>query len=267
MSTSPSVGLVLSGGAARGIAHVGVLQAFSEWKLPIHAVAGTSMGAIVGAFFAAGIPPKGMLEILRNDRRFIDRFQFRLLSTGLLNMSFLQDVLEEYIGLPHLEDLKLPLHVAATNLNTGETRYFHEGPLGPAISASAAIPVLFAPQVIDGQSYVDGGLTNNLPTDPLRATHDLLIGVHVNYQADMHRFEGMGEIATRCFSMAIYQTVKERRAACDLLIEPPETRDFALFDFDEAQALYETGYRAAQHIRQQGHPVLTQLLEGSERVG
>jgi NTE family protein len=259
-SHSPQIGLVLSGGAARGIAHIGVLQALKELQIPIHAVAGTSMGAIVGAFFAAGIPPLGMLEILRNDRRLVERFDFRFFRGGLLNMSFLHDMLDEYIGLPTFEQLALPLYVAATNLNTGETRYFHQGPLYPAVSASAAIPVIFAPQVIDEQTYVDGGLTNNLPTDPLRAGCDFLIGVHVNYQEDLHEIDGLGDIASRCFSMAIYQTVRDRRLACDLLIEPPATRQFALFDFDEVDALYQTGYEAVQSLRSQANGPLQSLL-------
>ena len=264
MSESPTIGLALSGGAARGIAHVGVLAALRELNIPIHIVAGTSMGAIVGAFFAAGIPPQGMLEILRNDRRFADRFRFRLRSGGLLDMSFLQDLLDEYIALPAFEQLNLPLYVAASNLNTGETHYFSEGPLYPAVTASAAIPVLFTPQIIDGQAFVDGGLTNNLPIDPLQAHCDLIIGVHVNYQEDLQEISGIGAIASRCFSMAIYQTVRERRTHCDLLIEPPETRDFALFDFDEADALYQTGYRAVRELIDRKDESLQALLQ---RVG
>jgi NTE family protein len=261
MSTSPKIGLALSGGAARGIAHVGALQALQELNVPIHAIAGTSMGAIVGAFFAAGIPPQDMLDILRKDKRFAERFQFRLISGGLLNMSFLRDLLEEHIDRPTFEALDLPLHVAASNLNTGETHYFSEGPLYAAVAASAAIPVLFAPQIIDDQAFVDGGLTNNLPVDPLRENCDLLIGVHVNYQEDLHEISGMGAIASRCFSMAIYQTVRERRTQCDLLIEPPETREFGLFDFDEVDALYDTGYRAVRELADNQDETLQALLD------
>lgn len=263
MSNSLKVGLALSGGAARGVAHIGVLQAFRELGIHIHAVSGTSMGAIVGAFFAAGIPPLGMMEILRNDRRFVERFEFRfgLPTGGLLNMSFLHDIFGEYIGVNDFDGLRLPLSVATTNLNSGEVVYFQEGPLYPTVAASAAIPLLFQPQVIHGETYVDGGLTNNLPTDPLRGICDLIVGVHVNYQQDLKEFDGAGAIAARCFSMAIYQTVRDRRRHCDLLIEPPETRTYGLFDFDQIDALYQTGYQAVQMLMKQGHPVLVKLQE------
>ncbi len=243
-SSSPSIGLVLSGGAARGIAHIGVLQALKEAELPIHAVAGTSMGAIVGAFFAAGIPPKGMLEILKGDPRFTDRFSLKLpRGGGLLNMDFLIEIMDEYIGRNSFEALDLPLKVAASNLNSGECEFFGQGSLYNRVAASAAIPVLFSPQVMDGHTYVDGGLTNNLPVDALNQGHDFIIGVHVNYQDDKQNFDGVWEIAGRCFSMAIYQTVKENREACDWLIEPPGLRKFGLFAFSEADAIYQTGYQ------------------------
>jgi len=247
-STSSSLGLVLSGGGARGIAHIGVLQALVEAEISIHRIAGTSMGAIVGAFFAAGIPPMGMLEILKHDRRFIDRFSFKMSRGGLVNMSFLHEMLDEYIGRDDFRSLELPLTVAATNLNSGEPRLFSEGPLYQAVAASAALPIVFAPQYIEGQTYIDGGLTNNLPVNALRDTCEHVIGVHVNFQADLHTIEKSWEIAARCFSLAIYQTVLPQLGACDLLIEPPETRAFGLFDFGEVEALFETGYSAAQKL-------------------
>ena len=242
-----STGLVLSGGAARGIAHIGVLQALEEAGITIDVVAGTSMGAIVGTCYAAGIPPRGMVEILKSDRRLTDRFRLRLpQGEGLINMHFLEEVLRDYLGIETFEALKLPLYISASNLNTGENKIFHQGALYPAVLASAAIPVLFTPQKIDGAVYVDGGLTDNLPALAIRDQCERLIGVHVNYQADKHDFDNIWEIAGRCFSMAIYQTVRDDRARCDLLIEPPETRQYGLFAFTEVEALYQTGYRAAQ---------------------
>lgn len=246
-NTSSKTGLVLSGGAARGIAHIGVLQALEEADIEIHHVAGTSMGAIVGAFFAAGIPPKGMLEILKNDRRITERFRLKLpTGGGLLNMHFLAEILDEYIGVDSIEALKKPLTIAASNLNSGECEFFRKGSLLKAVAASAAIPVLFAPQVVDGKTYVDGGLTNNLPVDGLPKDCDLIIGVHVNYQEDLGELDGVWAIAGRCFSMAIYHTVRDDREKCHLLIEPPETKEFGLFAFHEAEELYRTGYEAAQ---------------------
>lgn len=214
------------------------------------------MGAIVGAFFAAGIPPRGMLEIVKNDRRFTDRFRLKLpRGGGLLNLHFLTEVMEEYLGVNSFEALKLPLTICASNLNTGECEFFQHGELYPAVAASAAIPVLFTPQVLNDKTYVDGGLTNNLPVDALRDQCERIIGVHVNHQADLHQLDGLWGIAGRCFSMAIYQTVRNQREQCDLLIEPPETKDFGLFAFHEAEEIYQTGYEAARAaIDEHGFP-------------
>ena len=256
-------GLVLSGGGARGIAHIGVLQGLEEAGIDIHEISGTSMGAIVGAFYAAGIPPRGMMEILRHDRRFLDRFRPRLARAGLINMSFLRETLAEYIGVDDFGALKRPLFVAASNLNSGVCTYFHEGPLYQAVAASAALPILFEPQEIEGQTYVDGGLTNNFPIDPLQGRCDHILGVHVNPQADWHQFRGMRDIAVRCFGIAIWQTVKERLAACDLAIEPEGTRAYGLLDFDDLEPLYEAGYEAFQAVRQDLGPGLGLGLGGA----
>jgi len=138
-------GLVLSGGGARGIAHIGVLQALQEMNITLHALSGTSAGSMVAALYCAGYNPGKILEIFQTNR-FYKLVWPALKSSGLLNMRKMERTLIRYFPENSFEVLRIPLYVYATNLRTGEGVMFHKGPLVQSLLASSAIPVLFHPQ-------------------------------------------------------------------------------------------------------------------------
>jgi len=210
----PRIGLVLSGGGARGMAHVGVLQILEELKIPIDCVSGTSMGAIVGGLYAAGMSPAEMEKLVTSmewNQAFRDRpppneLAFRrkrdaadylinfdlgykdggfTIPKGLLQGQNLNLILKSL--LLHTEDttdfdkLNIPFRAVATDIETGEAVILDKGELVRALRASMSIPALFAPVEIDGRLLVDGGVANNLPIDIARQMGaDIVIVVDIS---------------------------------------------------------------------------------------
>jgi len=192
----PSIGLVLGGGGARGLAHILMLEVFDELGIKPKIIAGTSIGAIYGAAYAAGISARDIrahtVETLTNRfELFRDLFAARVPGPGrfwnLLSArhAFLtpQALLDLVLpaGVPQaFEELSIPLRVVASDFYALEPAVFAAGPLRPAVAASMALPVIFEPVLIGGRSLVDGGLTNPLPFDLLAGETDLLVAIDVS---------------------------------------------------------------------------------------
>lgn len=238
-------GISLSGGGARGLAHIGVLRALEEKGIfPAH-IAGTSMGAIVGAFYAAGRKPREILEILKSDS-IIKHLQWGLPSGGgMISLEKMEKKLEEQLGVSTFEDLEKPLHIAVTNLTRGKPEVFDSGPLIRPIVASASLPIVFKPVEIDGDVYVDGGLLDNLPLGPLPDVCDKLIGSHVNHISVQKGIDSIREVADRSYKLAIFQSVKMNLDKFDIFFDPPDLMKFKLYDFGDIDEIYEMGYREA----------------------
>ena len=238
-------GIALSGGGARGIAHIGVLETLEKYGIKPKVISGTSMGAIVGVFYAAGYSPKEILEIV-SSRKFHKLINWHKPFSGLINMEKVHDVMQEKIESDDFSVLKIPFYCAVTNLNTGLFEIRSEGKLFQWVIASASTPVVFEPQVIDGQTYVDGGLLNNLPAESIRDKCEVLIGVHVNHNGPEDEVKGMMTVAERCFRLGIAQNVEDSKKLCNFLIEPPETRDYNTFNFNKTQEIYEVGVKETE---------------------
>jgi NTE family protein len=239
----PKFGIALSGGGARGIAHIGVLQALDEFGIKPRVVSGTSMGAIVGVLYAAGYSPGAILEILV-ERKLHKMINWQRPFSGLIDMGKVLKLMKVMIGKDDFSSLKMPFYCAVTNLNSGLEEIKSEGKLFQWVMASSSIPVVFEPQIIDGQTYVDGGLLNNLPAEAIREKCQVLIGVHVNHNGPEEEVKGLKTIAERAFRLGISQNVEESKRICDFVIEPPEVREFSTFSFNRANEIYQVGYDA-----------------------
>jgi NTE family protein len=239
----PKFGIALSGGGARGIAHIGVLEALENFGIKPRVVSGTSMGAIVGVFYAAGFSPREMLKIMM-ERKFHKMINWHRPFSGLIDMGQVQKVMSEMIGEDDFSSLKMPFYCAVTNLNSGLEEIKTEGKLFQWVMASASIPVVFEPQIIDGQTYVDGGLLKNLPAEAIREKCQVLIGVHVNHNGPEEEVKGLKSIAERAFRLGIAQNVEDSKRICDFVIEPPEARNYSTFAFNKVEEIYQLGYDA-----------------------
>ncbi|KAA9325944.1 hypothetical protein F0P96_19415 [Hymenobacter busanensis] len=233
----------MSGGAARGIAHLGVLEALDELQLPIGRLSGVSSGGLAAVFYAAGIPPREVLRLL-TDTRFL-RLLRPAFGRGLVRVSMLERLFAAHLpGNQTFADLRLPVTLAATDLAAGETVYFDEGLLTPALLATSAVPVVFQPVEYQGRVLVDGGLLNNLPIEPLEGRADLaVVGVHTNVLNLEAPITTMRHVAERTFFLAISTNVAPRMARCELVLQPAELRRFSILDLRHAAELFDIGYR------------------------
>lgn len=170
---NPRIGLALSSGSARGVAHVGVIKAIIGQGIPIDFIAGTSAGAIVGAYFAANRDVKGLEQIIHEatPRQMIDMMSLDLAIRfkGFIGEKKSLKWLKSIIGGVYFSDLKIPLAVVATDMNSGEQVVITKGSVLEAVRASIAMPVLFTPTKSQGRYLVDGGFANPLPVDVVKS--------------------------------------------------------------------------------------------------
>ena len=239
------IGITLSGGGARGIAHIGVLDALLENGIEPGIISGTSAGSIVGALYAAGKTPSEMLDFVK-DSSMLKIFRVALPSKGLASLKYLHERLHEAIPEDSFESLEKPLFIAITNLLSGKLEVRSSGELYKVVMASSAIPLVFQPIEIGKGLYVDGGTLANLPVSPIKRLCDAVIGVNVMPHEPVGEKEvnSMVGIATRCFEMAIWANSRLDQRRCDVIIEPSKVRDYNMFHFNKEKELYEIGYVA-----------------------
>ncbi|WP_020532401.1 patatin-like phospholipase family protein [Flexithrix dorotheae] len=240
------IGICLCGGGARGIAHIGVLNALEDAGIKPSIISGSSMGAIVGTMYAAGIPPLKMLEIV-SETSFVKIFGgFSLPKGGLSELTFLRKMLIKHLNISRFEELNLPMFICTTNLNTGKFQIFSEGDFIEPVVASSAIPLIFNPVTINNQVHVDGGVLNNLPVEPLMGNCDYLIGVNVNPYGEVENVKGLKEIGERVFDLTIWNNVENRLKCCNLVIEPQQVFSHHIFDWPNAKQIFYHGYFSAK---------------------
>lgn len=233
--------LILSGGGARGIAHLGVVQALRERGIQPDVISATSSGAFVGAMLAYGYEPMDVLKIIR-ETSFYPYFRIAIGTSGILHMRKMENVFRRFIPENTFESLRIPLVVTATDIVSGEEVHFRSGELALPVLASCCIPGLFSPMYYDGHELVDGGVVNNLPVEPVMNEASYLIGSHCNPFNLDRPLKRTTEIVYRSLILAMHTKTKARLARCDLQIEPPALSRFGIFDFRKADQLFETGY-------------------------
>jgi NTE family protein len=236
------IGITLSGGGARGIAHIGVLQALEEMGIEISVISGTSAGSIVASLYAYGLKPIQILNEIR---------QLSLLKSvrpawswaGLLTMDGLKELIIKNIPENKFEALRIPLTVAATEIRKGEVNYFSSGELASAVVASCSIPAVFNPSSINGNLYVDGGLLYNLPARCIRNQCDFLIGSHCNEISQEFDSKNLKKVIERSLLIAVYANTQQSKTLCDISIAPPDMDRFTVFEIEKAQEIFNAGYQ------------------------
>ncbi len=244
------IGLSLSGGGARGIAHLGVLKALDELRVKIHALSGTSSGAIAGALYSFGLSPDDILNIIISTRYFrLIRPAISL--TGLLKMEAVEPTFRKYLGDTTFQDLTIPLTVCVTNLRSGKPEYIAEGDITRALMASSALPVVFDPVKIQGDLYVDGGILNNMPVEPLVGRCNKIIAVHTNPAGDNFNATHIKAVLERVFLLSVAASAYTRTRYCDLMLEPPLMKNFGVFDLPKAEEIFNIGYEYTMNCKKE----------------
>jgi NTE family protein len=236
------IGLVLSGGGARGISHVGVMKGLDELGVKIEVMAGTSAGSIVGSLYSYGYTPDQIMKEVLAAKLFRS-MRPAWTWTGLLSLEALGALIKKLIPEDNFSALKIPMTIAATEIRRGKPDYFNSGELVPAIMASCCIPAVFNPIQLNGNLYVDGGLMDNLPSKSIRDKCDLLIGSHCNYISGEFDVKNFRSVIERSLLIAINGNTMMSKSLCDILIEPPDVGSFSGMDIGRAKDLFEAGYK------------------------
>lgn len=237
------IGLALSGGGARGYAHIGVLKALEEFHIVPDIIAGVSAGSVVGAMYCDGLSPAQMLDSF--DGESFSRFaEITIPRVSLFNTEGFHEFLIEQFGEKTFADLQIPFRAIATDLDHGVSKVFGQGNVADIVWASSSIPVIFPPVVLDGINYVDGGVLRNFPVLPIRDECDFIIGVNVNPLQMAEYKKNILGIAERSYLLMFRSNSVEDCHLCDMLIQPKEVAEYNIFDIKHMRQIAEAGYHA-----------------------
>lgn len=274
----PKIGLVLSGGGAKGFAHIGVLKEIEKAGIKLDYIGGTSMGAVIGGLYAVGYSAQQLDSIFnntnfdniiqdfvpRNNKTFYEKSNDELyaltlpfqnlkisvpkgLSKGLYNYNLISKLTHNVRHLLNFNDLKIPFVCVATNVETGKEKIFHEGSLPLVLAASGAFPSLFAPVEINGELYIDGGVANNYPVEEVRKMGaDFIIGVDVqDGLKSSNELNGATGVLVQITNYQMIEKMEEKQKITDIYIKP-NVESYSVISFDKGPEIIEKGQMAAQ---------------------
>lgn len=242
------LGVALCGGSAKGYVHLGFLQAMDEAGVKVECISGTSMGAIMGMFYAAGYSPREIVDIVKQERmvRVTKIFKPNFKSDGgLSDYRRLREIMSRYVPHNSFDSLKIPFYCCVSDMNHLKPVYVSTGGnLREFVSASASIPRVFAPVMIDSIYYVDGYIFNNLPVEPLiDAGCNVTIGLYIQSDTVMERIEDPGIIASRAFAANGNLCTLDHLHLCTYAVPIP-VGGLGKLDFDKIDMFFEYGYKA-----------------------
>jgi NTE family protein len=244
---SDKVGLALGGGATLGAAHVGVLQALKEFDIKIDYVAGTSIGAMVGAFYAFGMPVD-KIEKIALELEWPDISAIALSKRGLLTNNEMGKLLDKHLGDVNFKEADIPFAAVTTDISTGEKVILDEGDVSEAVKASTCIPVLFEPIEFKGRLLVDGGLKESVPLSAIQGMGaQYTIGVDLNAYRNYKRPENILDILNNTLEIALKHLANVNPKEIDLLIQP-NLAEFSRSETKDIDKMIERGYKAAKDI-------------------
>lgn len=246
----PKIGLALSGGGALGYAHIGFLQAMKEYKFEVDVVSGTSMGSIIGVLYCAGYTPIEILDLVdkENMNKIINVIKLNSsFGRGLFNHDKLSKILEKSLPSNDFSCLNKKFYCCVTDFNKATYKFVGEGAyLKEYIIASASIPVVYEPKEVEGEMYVDGGVMQNLPVEPLlKEECDIIIGVDVISVPNQSEIKGLMNIFARSMALSISSNTESWAEKCNYVITP-NLEKYTILDFEKAQELFDIGYEVGR---------------------
>ncbi|MDI9244688.1 patatin-like phospholipase family protein [Marinobacter sp. CHS3-4] len=237
------IGLALGGGAAKGIAHIGVLKAFEEEQIAIHCISGTSVGALVASYHAFGQPAESILTI-GSTLNLSKILNFTLKSGGLFSTKAIRDMVHKDLGDVKIEDAKIPLAICATDIETGEQLIFRKGNLADAVCASMAVPGLFVPVEMDGRILVDGGLVENVPISPLAGMGaGITVAVDLSHVKRYPKPDDTLDVISNAINIGIDLRTRRQLKAADIAVPLDLSRYSLINNADCIDELCDEGYR------------------------
>jgi len=241
--------LVLGGGSARGLAHIGVIKVLQEENVTFDAVFGTSMGAIIGALYSAGMNWREMAD-RAEDFSFSRFFKWRISKTGLIRSENVIQYLGEVLPVTAFEDLSPPLYVVAADITKGCDSVFSRGDLSRKVAASCSIPGIFTPVEIDGSMYVDGGMMHNVPVLVARQNgYKRTLAVNVLNYFYGGEITGIMDVMTRSLGLLAHKAGSYDFKKASLLLNP-HLEEYGSMDYKKARWIIMEGEESARrHLK------------------
>lgn len=241
-----TIGLALSGGGAKGFSHIGVLMALEKFEVKIDVMSGVSAGAIAGVLYGSGLSPKDIIKCFTDASKFGDFTDWSIPRKGFLKLDRFGKLLEEWLPVSNLEELKIPTVVCATDIDNGKSVGWSKGEIVPRVLASCSIPVIFNPVRINNVNYVDGGVLRNLPAWAIRGYCTTLYGCNCSplRKLENERNSMLG-IAYRTFHLMLKANLPQDMKLCDRLIQINDMSRVSTFDLSSLKKGVMAGYDAA----------------------
>lgn len=239
------VGLALGGGGVLGAAHIGVLRAFEELDVSIHYIAGTSIGALISAFYAFGKNWQDIKSITK-DLNWLNASEISLSQFGILTNKKLGDLIEETLGEVNFDQAEIPLAMVATDIYNGDKVILKKGSVSKAVMASTCVPGIFNPIELGDRLLVDGGIVENVPLSTLQGMGaEILVGVALGTGSAREKPENIIDVLLRSFYFSIEAATKLHTKKAHLLIQP-DLASFNLISTSQTPELIDIGYKEAK---------------------
>ncbi|MFD0761924.1 patatin-like phospholipase family protein [Lutibacter aestuarii] len=241
------IGLVLSGGGVRGIAHIGFLKVLLENNIVPTQVSGTSAGALVSALYAAGYQPEEMLLFFKQTP-LLKLSLYALNKPGIMDSEKYITFFKKYFPEDSFESLKKPLTITATNLLNGTLDFFNSGQLIKPLIASCALPPIFSPIEVNGNLYSDGGVLNNFPIEPLKDTCSIILGSFVNpiEEIDKTEINSSMKLMYRVYHIGLDASNIKKFSECNYVFSPKNIDKVGVLDANGIDKAYKIGYEYAK---------------------
>lgn len=242
------LGYALSGGGAKGFAHLGVLKVLESNNLKPDIIAGTSAGALAGVFYADGFAPDEIKELFEK-KEFREFVTLSIPKRGFFKSTGLIKFLKKNLRSKSFEELQIPLRVVASDWEKASTVVFDKGEkLVEAVVASCSVPVVFNPQYIDERPFVDGGLLKNFPVSVIREECKFVLGINVSLIVPILEKSSIISTTERTFNIMSNSNTLEDRELCDILIEVSGLHKYSMFTLQNTDAIMEKGYTSAAKV-------------------
>lgn len=248
-------GYALSGGGAKGFAHIGVLMAFEQHGIKPDIMAGVSAGSIAAVLYGAGLRPNEMIKCFTEASKFGDFTEWSIPREGFLKLDRFGRLLEEWLPVKYLEEMKIPTIVCATDLDHGKSVGWSKGEIVPRVIASCSVPIVFNPKVINGVQYVDGGVLRNLPAWAVRPYCNTLYGSNCSplRKTNTDKSKSIIDIAYRTYHLMNKSNVPQDIRLCDHVIQINDISHVSIFDLSSLQKGVMAGYEAAMRVLDKIH--------------
>lgn len=242
----PAVGMALSGGGAKGFSHIGVFKAFEQFDMRPDIISGVSAGSIAAVMYGAGLKPDEIAECFAEASGMGDFTEWSIPKHGFFRLDRFGKMLESWLPVKNLEELKIPTVVCATDFDHAKSVGWAKGEIVPRVVASCSIPIVFNPVKINGTRYVDGGVLRNLPAWAIRDYCSDLFGINCNpLKRSYPAKASLIEIAYRSFHMMLKSNTLQDLRLCDHVIEIENVSNVKTFDLKSMRHVITLGYDSA----------------------